>query len=416
MAASVSTPWVLSTALEMQQPGPRITRCKPYVVQVVRVLENLRILEVSDSQHSIAVVLTESCVRELDVSLTTLRNSLVKLERWHLSTMYCAAADKSIEDIRAARVSTPLVIHCAGLRPFGCDDLVEVGNPRDVNEDEELRRRCFDGARVVDVSARLAARQFGEGSVLPGPELRPVSSRNRVLGPRAAELRPEEQLVLAAADHEKPGTLTHRGLLEWRTARVEQEAPLRRSTRLNKEETQLDESSAKRPRRSPEALTQVETQMAFPASQLGALNMVDDDDEEAPMPLTQDFLSQLELDSPAPVLISPSAASRPAPADTFPATQTEDDGAPITPPEPEPVPAEKQVMEVVQEPAPVQLVEAVVVANTPRSAVRARSKYPLVDAWIALWRGRSSERTDPPSEVHRRLAPDLYRPKEQATR
>lgn len=102
MAKTMPAPWVLNIIAELVKdeseeklpssisPG-FIPPCgRPRVVQVVKVYQNENIIIVNDKKHSIAVFLSHHCVESFlkssNQDISSIENSMIKLERWHFST------------------------------------------------------------------------------------------------------------------------------------------------------------------------------------------------------------------------------------------------------------------------------------------------------------------------------------------
>jgi hypothetical protein len=130
MSSSMTSPWIKPTVL-MLLPTERgyenvedaAARCrnKPVVVQVVSVVAARRMLEVSDQNHTVSVYLTDKCAKSIRGPLGALKNSIVKLEQWHMSTVAHCAGDQRLEG------QGVIAIQCSSLRAFGCGDILLAG-------------------------------------------------------------------------------------------------------------------------------------------------------------------------------------------------------------------------------------------------------------------------------------------------
>lgn len=72
-------------------------------------------------------------------SLVSLRGSLVKLDRWHVSTVVQCAANRP-RAVGNGTITFPLCIQVAKLTAIGADDCNVFGDPKDINRDPQVRR------------------------------------------------------------------------------------------------------------------------------------------------------------------------------------------------------------------------------------------------------------------------------------
>jgi hypothetical protein len=222
MSASLSPPWILGIALELLQDklkpsvGSRHMN-KPQVCQVVGVKAALRAIEVSDTLTTCFVFLTDKAILGLGhMPLSSLKNSLIKLERWHYSTVLHCAADRPFKSYTD---HGPIAIQCSALKSFGCEDLLILGNPTSLNKDTGIMTR-LKFLKLYSAAKLLAVRQFGADSLLPGPTgepSHPIYVRN---------LRREDALIPAHQQMEMEEfrrsfpDMSHTHLLEFRASYV----------------------------------------------------------------------------------------------------------------------------------------------------------------------------------------------------
>jgi hypothetical protein len=95
MARTMPAPWVFNIITELlkdptQEPLDSEPCCRPRVVQVLKVHQDENIIIINDKKHSIAVFLSQQCVESFvkcsNQNISSLENSMIKLEKWHFST------------------------------------------------------------------------------------------------------------------------------------------------------------------------------------------------------------------------------------------------------------------------------------------------------------------------------------------
>ncbi|KAG5179553.1 hypothetical protein JKP88DRAFT_326719 [Tribonema minus] len=162
-------PWLRNHLLQVLQDGdagnstsaPKRTRGVTNgrrMMQCVWVKQEPRLLYLSDSQHAVAAKLTPAAVRKLaaahNTSLSALAHSIVRLERWHWSTVAACGEPLSDRPARAGYALTlPLCLHVGDVTPIGARGTSTSGDPRDINTDE----------RVTAALARVGAGGGGGG-------------------------------------------------------------------------------------------------------------------------------------------------------------------------------------------------------------------------------------------------------------
>lgn len=281
MTDSISRPWIRSGVLDaLSDTAPPSSSSAGQgrgsahkLVQVVHVADACRLLEVSDSQHCVALLLTPRALRQLGGSLCALKYCIIKIESWHFSTVYHAAADQRLEDLRRV-TSVPLVVHCDGAALFGEVGLGVAGDPSDVLADAQVLAGC-QGRGPAALNALLVRRRF-PGGLLPGPS----GAALVVLDPPAGEGLGEEErrLLEAYQDAQQVGSLAALVAAPGQAA----EQPSSGSTEFASQ----TEGSQRSPAR--ECYTLVETQPA-PSHQSRCTMEPDDDDtatvsqEESPV-------------------------------------------------------------------------------------------------------------------------------------
>jgi hypothetical protein len=99
------------------------------VVQIINLNESLGVLIANDKETYISVLLTPDCICNLEeenIKLSALRHGLVKLEKFHFTSVVHALGRRKLEDCRVI-ASLPLTIQCAKLMFLGAND-TDVGS------------------------------------------------------------------------------------------------------------------------------------------------------------------------------------------------------------------------------------------------------------------------------------------------
>jgi hypothetical protein len=146
----LSPPWILPSILEITHssdhpPSPSsqfpLTR-RPKIVQVVRVCSSEGILIINDKHHTMAVLLSTSCIKSFqdeissshDLSLDLLQNSVIKMDVWHYSTVIQCLGKRNFNSLtKSLGISLPLAIHCSKISSLGAFDCSVIGSPVDIN-------------------------------------------------------------------------------------------------------------------------------------------------------------------------------------------------------------------------------------------------------------------------------------------
>lgn len=174
MANSIPDPWikkkVLSILGEPYASRHRIINLHAKTVQVIDANESVGTICISDKSNFITVMLTPNCVAELMKqfsSLSDIRYSFVKLVDYHFSTPFQCVGSRDETKFFSQNISFPLVIQCGQLDPVGGYDCAMLGDPRDINKDENVTKLLNGGMQHVDLAAKLGVRQFPRWGSLP---------------------------------------------------------------------------------------------------------------------------------------------------------------------------------------------------------------------------------------------------------
>eukprot|EP01041_Mallomonas_annulata_P004255 gene4255-8471_t len=175
MSNSMSAPWIrptvsgLLSGLADEHVSTIIHR--PRIVQVLRASDEYGFIIISDKENYITVMLTKSCADEFKSSthgrqLSSLRNSTVKVDNWHLSTVFQCGATRSISGLKNLGVTLPLAINCKRLIPLGAGDCCVAGRPQDIHEDK-IVTELLEQQNYKTIVNKLVRFQFSTENMLP---------------------------------------------------------------------------------------------------------------------------------------------------------------------------------------------------------------------------------------------------------
>jgi Shelterin complex subunit, TPP1/ACD len=174
MANSIQAPWikkkVLSILGESSANRHRVITLSAKIVQVIDANASVGTICVSDRSNSITVMLTPDCVTELMKqysNLSDIRYNFVKLVSYHFSTPLKCVGSRDITKFKSQNISFPLVMQCGELVPLGGFDCTVLGNPCDINKDEDFTKLLSGGMQHIDLAAKLGVRQFPSRGSLP---------------------------------------------------------------------------------------------------------------------------------------------------------------------------------------------------------------------------------------------------------
>lgn len=139
------------------------------IVQVIYANASVGTICVSDKSNFITVMLTPDCVTELTKqysNLSDIRYTFVKLVSYHFTTTFMYAGLGDGAKYHPQENSFPLVMQCAKLDPLGGYDCAVLGNPCDINADEDFKL-LYRKMKYVELTAKLGARQFPKQGSLP---------------------------------------------------------------------------------------------------------------------------------------------------------------------------------------------------------------------------------------------------------
>ena len=172
MSKSLPIPWLRNTALELLSiNGKSFPNHRPRAVQVIRTNEQLEFIVINDKENYVTVFLTAECLKDLReqqgiVRLTDLKNSVIKLEKFHFSSTLQSGGNRDVSKFDDHHVSHPFALQCSKLVVMGGDDCDVMGNPVDLNKDKNIRKE-LNTMNLSTMTQRLATKQFPQQKTLP---------------------------------------------------------------------------------------------------------------------------------------------------------------------------------------------------------------------------------------------------------
>lgn len=146
------------------------SKLRPNYVQVLSANDTDRFLIVSDGCNSMTVMLTTACIAKLatdeNYSVSDLRQSVVRLEKYHFSTCIKNAATRDEEKFAGQKITFPVVIQCSHIKYIGCFGIDILGSPTDLNSDPEVAKH-LNSLNYSALEDRLGGRQFPKKGFLP---------------------------------------------------------------------------------------------------------------------------------------------------------------------------------------------------------------------------------------------------------
>lgn len=161
MSRNIS-PWIKDTILSLlgdnQSPPFSVSK----ICQVVCTHQAHRSVVISDSQHSIPLLLTHGAIdllkNEEGMTIPEIKDGLIRIEGFHITTLFHGAADRDLAKCAASKLSFPFAIQCTKIVYMGGCDITTIGNPEDVNKVLIPRIHAVGGFEKV--CQLLAQKQF----------------------------------------------------------------------------------------------------------------------------------------------------------------------------------------------------------------------------------------------------------------
>jgi len=175
MSSSLSSTWIKSSVLNLLSDEPKnnfrtqvLTR---KTVQVTRIFSELNVIEISDKSFHIALALNSATMKHLEdqdafSSLDGLRNSVVKIQNWHISTVAQCIDAKNIKKAVQLGITMPFALQCDKMELLGAEDCIIFGEPTDINQNSEIRR-SLSKFNYASMMQRFVTVQFPDEYSLP---------------------------------------------------------------------------------------------------------------------------------------------------------------------------------------------------------------------------------------------------------
>ena len=136
---------------------------KIFLVQVIDVNTELKVLTINDSVHSVPVFLTKRCLEALheeNMQLDDLNHSFIKIDDWCFSTVIHCGGSGNIGMFPRLNIKSPVVIQCNKVVPMGGGDGVTIGKPININLNDKLAKLYQGDLPFKEITERLGRRQF----------------------------------------------------------------------------------------------------------------------------------------------------------------------------------------------------------------------------------------------------------------
>jgi hypothetical protein len=157
---------------ESTRMGRDVGRAK--VVQVIRGIDDLSVLVVSDKTHSVSVMLTRECMEEFRrlnplKNLVSLKGNMIKLEKWHFSSLFLSAGARSLSALLEHKLTRPLVVQTGKISLLGGNGISVIGSPVDINADADVKESYLHQMSHMNMMS-LLQRQFPNEYNFPDAE------------------------------------------------------------------------------------------------------------------------------------------------------------------------------------------------------------------------------------------------------
>ena len=170
MSKTMSQPWLKLVLLDHLAEGRRnYVRPKSKTVQVIQSNEEFKFLTINDKKNYFTVFLTSDCIDNMvanEITFAGLKHTLIKLNTYHFSTIVANIGSRDERKFHSLGISYPLALQCDNLMYLGGDDSDTIGEPRDLNKDNDVA--CvYTKLGYVIMAQRLGMKQFPSRQILP---------------------------------------------------------------------------------------------------------------------------------------------------------------------------------------------------------------------------------------------------------
>lgn len=173
MSKTMSQPWLKLGLLDYLAEGTlgrrNNARQKSKTVQVIQSNEEFKFLTINDKNNYFTVFLTSNCIDDMtekEITFARLKHTLIKLNTYHFSTIVANIGSRDEKKFRSLGISYPLALQCDNLMYLGGDDSDTIGEPRDLNKDDDVAI-VYTNLGYVIMAQRLAVKQFPTRGALP---------------------------------------------------------------------------------------------------------------------------------------------------------------------------------------------------------------------------------------------------------
>jgi hypothetical protein len=180
MARSLSTPWIKKQLAVLLDETNNISGGSSgssgggfgggnKICQVICTYQRYRCVIISDGKHQIPLFLTPTATEKLEqednMAVSALKDGLIRIEKFHFSTVFHAAADRDLPTLINGLhgIDYPFVIQCSKLSYLGGNDITAIGNPASINAEAA----GVLSAGFENVFNRLIRKQFPQEMSLP---------------------------------------------------------------------------------------------------------------------------------------------------------------------------------------------------------------------------------------------------------
>ena len=151
----------------------------PKVVQVLNCNEENRSLLISDKECHITLFLTSNCLdtlKEDDITFSSLRHCIIKLERYHFSTVTQSIGHRDEKKFASQGVTFPIALQSDKITFLGADDSDVLGEPHDLNSMKKVQD-ILSTMTYIEMTNKLRIKQFPNSDALPNSGTNELSTK-----------------------------------------------------------------------------------------------------------------------------------------------------------------------------------------------------------------------------------------------
>lgn len=163
MSSSLSSPWIYSNIHKiLTSHGNEKYKNEAKIVQVIKTCDELNYLVINDKDNFVNMYLTSECIHDLSTSeyfinitgefkLSLLKDSLIKLEKYHYSTYINCCGNRDLTKIK----STPIAILCHKIGFINALDCSPIGEPVDLNKDPRFLKILITNNKNINFRLKI---------------------------------------------------------------------------------------------------------------------------------------------------------------------------------------------------------------------------------------------------------------------